>query len=124
MPAPKSIEAKASPLDESWLQESLSAHVAELRSTLDALVQSGRTADRHRSQGICLNVPAADLEKLLQILNDIRVGSWIQLGCPSQEELAEREPASPRFLFAMEFSGWVQGHILKALSNSDDLAAE
>jgi hypothetical protein len=63
-----------------------------------------------------LSLTAAQLEWLLQVLNDIRVGSWVQLGCPALEtarrlKLARENPAP---FTAMETSGYFQMVLLEA----------
>ena len=66
--------------------------------------------------GAVISLSAADLEWLLQILNDIRVGSWITLGCPAERfELQLLNEKTAPHLWAMEMSGHFQGHLLEAL---------
>ncbi len=40
-----------------------------------------------------LTIDSAERERLLQILNDVRVGIWMQLGCPEPD--SETPPAAP-----------------------------
>jgi hypothetical protein len=67
--------------------------------------------------GCRLSLPAGDVEWLLQVLNDIRVGSWIILGSPDQiHELALlNEKTAPDF-WAMEMSGLFQQRLIEALA--------
>ena len=55
----------------------------------------------------------------LQILNDLRIGSWQQLDCPSQEELQELSvnPEIIRPLWTMELAGLLQSFLLKYPGN-------
>ena len=39
--------------------------------------------------GFQLKLTRAEMEELLQVLNDVRVGSWMALGSPEMEEAAE-----------------------------------
>jgi hypothetical protein len=59
----------------------------------------------------------AELEWLLQILNDIRVGSWVSLGSP--DEIMDlkllNERTAPHF-WAMETAGQFEMHMLRALN--------
>jgi hypothetical protein len=52
----------------------------------------------------------------LQILNDLRIGSWQQLNCPNQEELEEltASPEIIRPLWTMELAGLLQSFLLNA----------
>jgi hypothetical protein len=51
----------------------------------------------------------------LQILNDLRIGSWQQLDCPSQEELQELTANLEiiRPLWTMELAGLLQSFLLR-----------
>jgi len=57
------------------------------------------------------------LEWLLQVLNDIKVGSWVQLGCPELEKAAPVNLTRPnaRSLQAMHLSGEFQAALLEAV---------
>jgi|ERR1700722_8986064 len=67
--------------------------------------------DRH------LVLTAAQLEWLLQVLNDVRVGSWMQLGCPDLEKPAplNLSRASTRSLQAMHICGQFQLALLEGV---------
>ena len=67
--------------------------------------------------GLKLVLSEADTEWLLQVLNDIRVGSWVLLGSPEDPHTVEQltEETVPN-LWAMEMSGYFQMHLLKALT--------
>jgi hypothetical protein len=66
--------------------------------------------------GYRLSVSPAELEWLLQILNDIRVGSWVNLGSPEDLSLVPSKKTAPNFL-AMEAAGSFQIQFLKALES-------
>lgn len=61
-----------------------------------------------------------DLEWLLQVLNDVRVGSWLIVGSPDPEE--GRAPKltrdNARYLFLMELAGHFECAILEALDGT------
>ena len=61
----------------------------------------------------------ADMVKgALQVLNDIRVGSWIALGSPEQQEEAIKrmnEQNRPHFI-AMDVAGYFEGYFLDTIS--------
>lgn len=65
-----------------------------------------------------LSLSTAEVDWLLQVLNDIRVGSWIRLGSPDPK--AKRRPEVTAdgvpYFWAMELSGLFEGMLLKALT--------
>jgi hypothetical protein len=95
------------------LDEALADQQRENRRHLETLL-----ADPHRfsesTEGWRLALSPADLEWLLQILNDIRVGSWILLGSPD-DRLKSLNPETAPHFWAMEMSGHFQMQLLQAL---------
>ena len=94
-----------------------SAHTRKLAQFIRAEKQVFRTDHGE----LRLALTAAQLEWLLQVLNDIRVGSWAQLGCPELEgarrlKLARENPAA---FTAMETSGYFQMVLLQACQGTD-----
>jgi hypothetical protein len=79
------------------------------------------TAERFKRNktGFRFTLERTDSEWLLQVLNDIRVGHWLQLGSPETSELkpqhldAKRLPA----WLKMEMSGYFQMSFLEALES-------
>jgi len=95
------------------LDEALAEQRAENRQQVRALL-----ADRQRfattQTGGRLSLAPAELEWLLQVLNDIRVGSWIHLGSPEAKLPELDDSTAPDFL-AMEMAGYFEAQLLKAL---------
>ncbi len=83
------------------------------RSRLDDWLSHPDTF-RQSSEQRLLTVKAEDTDWMLQILNDLRVGSWQQLGCPSQEELSELSLNADTFrpVCTMELAGILQTILL------------
>ncbi len=67
--------------------------------------------------GCRLSLGQADLEWLLQILNDIRVGNWILLGSPEERREVLNAKTAPH-LWAMEMAGWFEMSLLEALGRA------
>ncbi len=63
------------------LQEALEEQRAENRKRVREFLGDPKRFGRH-ANGFRLEIPATEVEWLLQVLNDIRVGSWVLLGCP------------------------------------------
>ena len=98
------------------LDEALAEQRAENKRLLQALLQDpGRT--RRLETGWQLALSPGDAEWLLQILNDIRVGSWLLLGAPEDKLPVEplNKATAPHF-WAMELSGHFQMHLLQAMT--------
>lgn len=66
-------------------------------------------------QGWELGLTPAQLECLLQVLNDVRVGSWLLLGEPAAGKLPKLTPKNLRYLAALEVCGLFQSFLLEAL---------
>ncbi len=96
------------------LEEALVEQRQENKQLLQRLL-----ADPQRFQsnaaGAVLSLSSADIEWVLQVLNDIRVGSWALLGCPEERFEHLNETTAPD-LWAMETAGYFQMHILEALT--------
>ena len=62
-----------------------------------------------------LKLNETEVEWLLQVLNDIRVGSWVLLGSPEEKIYTLSEETAPHF-WAMEVAGGFQMELLAALA--------
>jgi hypothetical protein len=103
--------------DPAATQELLDEALAEQRAENKKLVQALLADQRrfaHTQRGSRLSLPTADVEWLLQVLNDIRVGNWLALGAPEDKLPELTEDNAPPFL-AMEVAGGFQMQLLQAL---------
>ncbi len=99
------------------LEESLAEQRAENKKQLGALLANpARWAEDET--GCRLSLTSAELEWLLQVLNDIRVGSWVLLGSP-EEWLTEVNAKTAPHLWAMEMAGEFQMGFLQAVEKPD-----
>jgi hypothetical protein len=98
------------------LEEALAEQQQENRRHLEQmLADPGRFTEN--DLGFSFRLSLSEIEWLLQVLNDIRVGSWIQLGQPDPKSPA----ATPRLneqtmmlAWSMEIAGLFQGSLLEA----------
>ena len=67
------------------LDEALAEQRAENKKQLQALLADPRRFQEHTESGARLSLSPAEAEWLMQVLNDIRVGSWIILGSPDEQ---------------------------------------
>ena len=95
------------------LDEALAEQRAENRKQLQALLADPRRFQQ-TADGCRLSLSRAETEWLLQVLNDVRVGSWICVGSPegAMEGLTAENAGD---FWVMEMAGCFQGQLLMAL---------
>jgi hypothetical protein len=115
----KSAKVPDAEANQRLLEESLTEQRAENRKTLQAfLTDPNRFIDGE--SGSRLSVSPSELEWILQILNDVRVGSWVILGSPEQGmefKLLNEKTASD--FWAMEMAGQFQMRFLEAMEKRE-----
>jgi len=97
------------------LDEALAEQRAENKNRVQALLTDPRRFEQTET-GARLSLSPAELEWLLQVLNDIRVGSWVILGSPENKPAELNAATAPHFL-AMEMAGYFQMQLLEALQH-------
>jgi hypothetical protein len=100
------------------LEEALAEQRAKTKRQLEGWMKSPTTF-KATPAGAELHLRTGDLDWLLQVLNDVRVGSWIALGEP--EELPRDLPADSAAALhacAMELAGLFQMTLLEILEES------
>jgi len=108
---------RLSPEDTELLHESLNeqrrAHKAKVRRWLKAGARFQPVDDEWH-----FRLARTDLDWILQVLNDVRVGHWLQLGSPDDIhnpiELLQKDPAA---FFHMEAAGMFQMELLGAIQD-------
>jgi hypothetical protein len=117
---PKLSRAADKSDDQDLLEQALAAQRAESKQQVRAIIDapSRFQPDPH---GHRVTFKPSELECLLQVLNDIRVGSWLLLGSP--ESLpgifsALNDKTAPYF-WAMEAAGEFQMTLLHALTGEE-----
>ena len=94
------------------LNEALAEQRAENKKRLMAFLAKPQRFAENKA-GVLLKLSASEMEWLLQILNDIRVGSWVYLGSPESPIEHLDETTAPH-LWAMEMAGFFQMRLLEA----------
>ena len=107
--APRVTESQK--LLESALADRTRENKRQLLAMLNQEARRQETDAAHR-----LKLSAPQMEWLLQVLNDIRVGSWLILGEPDEKKgkPIELNDANARYYAAMEFCGLFQMTLLDA----------
>jgi len=95
------------------LDEALAEQREENRKQVRALLADPRRFEPTET-GARLSLSPAEAEWLMQVLNDIRVGSWVILGSPDRKPVELSAANAPHFL-AMEMAGYFQMQLLEAL---------
>jgi len=80
--------------------------------TLDGQVRFSREQAR-----LALVAHGGQIEWLLQVLNDVRIGAWLAIGSPDGqlETIAIFNEKTAPYFWAMEVSGHFQAVLLKAI---------
>ena len=113
LPLSKGGRLPDQPGNQQLLEEALAEQRAKNKRQIEELQADPRRWTQTKS-GFGLSLSRAEVEWLLQVFNDIRVGSWVRLGSP--EELAPAPTQENlRGFWAMELSGQFQAGLLGAL---------
>ena len=110
----KSSQQQTATENQQWLEEAVAEQRHENRKHIRALLDTpGRFQET--ASGIQFSLKHQEIEWLLQVLNDVRIGAWLALGEPEEGFVPEINNANAAHLFAMEVSGHFQVEILAAL---------
>lgn len=111
--------APANSANQKLLDDALTEQRKENKILVDAFL-----ADPQRfteTETFCrLKVTAAETEWLLQVLNDIRVGSWILAGSPEELPHSDFADWTAPEVWAMELAGFFQMSLLKKSSDNPE----
>jgi len=100
--------------DQRLLEESLAEQRRENRRQLESMLAEPERF-RETESGFQFTLSSAQVEWLLQVLNDVRVGSWLALGEPDEHTEPEVTPKNVRYVLALEICGHFQSELLAAL---------
>jgi hypothetical protein len=111
---------EARPDDQELLESALAAQRREHKKQVLAMLKA-KSRFRENKQGYRFSLKPAQMEWLLQVLNDVRVGSWLALGSPdglAEAFAAMTEKTAPHF-YAMEVAGFFQMTLLAAMNGGE-----
>jgi hypothetical protein len=98
--------------------EQLVADALSSQQSENKAIVGGLLSDHKRfiesGTGFELSLSTAEAERMLEVLNDIRVGSWAALGAPETIDAPEKPEMAHHFT-AMEIAGLFQMGLLEAL---------
>jgi hypothetical protein len=106
------------------LNDALSQQRAEHERKLEKFLAS---PDRFRAEApdqFRLVLTSEQLEWMLQVLNEVRVGCWMKLGSPELEKRPDRDltPDEGRLMAALELCGFFQMVLLGAWDGAGEAA--
>jgi len=104
--------------DQRLLEESLSEQRQEHRQQVRGIL-SAPERFHAADDGWELTLAPAEIEWLLQVLNDVRVGSWLALGGPEADQEPEETEQNAGYLLALHACGMFQSCLLAALGVSE-----
>ena len=104
--------------DQRLLEAALAEHRAANRRHVQAMLEEPQRFQAVKS-GFELTLAPAEVEWLLQVLNDVRVGSWLALGEPEHGQEPAVTAQNARYLLALELCGLFQSVLLAALGVSE-----
>jgi hypothetical protein len=104
------------------LQESLAEHRAQTQNELRRWLSD---ASRWRQKGSlsAFRLKEAEAEMLLQVFNDIRVGSWVALGSPEERRPLLNQQSAPD-IWAMDLAGHFQMAVLLGLRGGESCSTD
>lgn len=109
-------DPKASrPGEQRLLEDSMRQMRLASRSRLEEFLSHPHRYFGENGDSVRLKVSPEQAEWLMRILNDIRVGSWVQLGCPDPTAGDRIKPSvkNQHAVAAMELSGYFQACLLQ-----------
>jgi hypothetical protein len=110
----KTGEGPAHDENQDLLEQALAEQRRENREQVLAMLnEPGRFREVADEIHFALKFP--QVEWLLQVLNDVRVGAWLALGEPDELRLPEINETNARYLLAMEGAGYFESELLEAL---------
>ena len=112
-------------VDQALLLEALEAQRLENKAAIDTLL-NGKNRFRNTDHGIEFSLALPELEQLMQALNDVRVGSWYRLGCPTDHEDCEKKlnGSNVHLLVAMEAAASFELALINAFGSASSSIAE
>jgi len=104
--------------DQRLLEASLSEQRKEHRQQVQGILNAPERF-RVTAGGLELTLAPAEIEWLLPVLNDVRVGSWLALGEPEADQEPAETEQNAGHLLALHACGMFQSCLLAALGVSE-----
>jgi hypothetical protein len=104
------------PDEQRLLEEAMDRQNSDHKARVTKFINSDGPAFEELGDELYLNLTGEEVEWLLQVLNDIRVGSWVRLGSPESDTVRRNalSPEEARAVAAMDMSAYFQSGLLEA----------
>ncbi len=99
------------------LEEAMAESRQENRATIRNFIRDPARFKKKEDQ-LHLHLPASQMDWLLSVLNEVRVGSWERLGCPD-EPPDDVSAENIRWAIAMDVCAVLQSVLLDALDQNE-----
>jgi len=99
------------------LDEALAEQRKENKQLVESLLKDSRRFQETK-KGIEMSLSANEIEWVLQVLNDVRVGNWILLGSPEEHPKFDPEAPDAPQVVAMGLASIFQMDLLDAIKHS------
>lgn len=100
--------------NQALLEQALEEKRRENRGHVLALLQEPARF-RETKAGFRFTLTPPEINWLLQVLNDVRVGAWLALDEPDEIHLPPLTADNARFVMAMQAAGFFEAHLLSGL---------
>ena len=117
-PLSRTASATQNEVNQRLLDEALAEQRQENKRQLKTLLADPERF-KETTQGWHLTLSSTDIEWLLKVLNDVRVGSWIVLGAPEHDLWnLQLDEQTAQHALAMEMAGYFEMRLLEALGRT------
>jgi hypothetical protein len=117
--AHQALSKAAARMDENQklLDEALAEQRKENKQHVEKLLTDPRRF-KEKGAGAEMNLSAGEIEWMLQVLNDVRVGNWILLGSPEEQPHFDPKAENAPYVIAMGLASNFQMDLLDALKHN------
>lgn len=104
--------------EQEWLEEVMEQQRQEHKKRLGQFLGNDQRHFKLVNGELRFTLTGEQMEWLLRVLNEVRVGSWVRLGRPEPEKIRKTQLTGAQFRYftAMELSGYFQANLLEAFS--------
>jgi len=121
----KLSKSETRPDDQRLLEEALAAERQRHKRQVDVMLRS-KTLFIEREGGCEFALKPSQIEWLLQVLNDVRVGAWLILGSPDgpAKTMAALNNKNAHYFWAMEAAAHFQMALVRAMTGGAEEAVQ
>lgn len=114
------LPAAEAEMNQRLLAEALSSQKAESRNWVKRVLAEPNHF-KSAKEGFYFTLQRPEMETLLQVLNDVRIGSWLTLGSPDTEKVRKLlvDPQSILHVHRLEIAGWFEMFFLKSIRETE-----